>query len=770
MPDNPDPRQRTQKVPLLFNGISTQPPTARLPSHVADALNVNVNVYDGLTRRPGTWVQQHVAAGLLPAANNRLVGVVRDETERYLVVHNRTAGEGAVVRVLELSTNLWANVTVSADAQGYLDAASPDEFIFRTVADTTIIVNTDKALGFLPGPDYLVGRSHDRYEVMLTFTPADEAYHQTENDSIEAAGFYQYDVGGVTFPTAQFSTLTSATYTTPTGIWNDSANAPRGFLIHFREFDTGAQTGATYNAGTNTLTKTGAFAGWTFVAGRYLRVTGDGGSGTVVAGFRAIASKVSDDAVTLVDDTGFTGSPVDVTFDGIATRHDVSMDAVDAADMDGVALALTDALRAAGATDGLVSWTQTATEEGYFTITGPTRGAPATIYAPTAGSAFDLTQAGFPFDPASVSITAGAGSGSASLAPDERWTRVVAPGQSDALLDPETMPVKLVRDSVGSLPSTPAEFSIDLIDWNPRLSGSSVTNPLPDVWAEGYKIADFRYWKGRMWIYAGEWAVSTQAGDLFNFWIENVNVLVDSDPIRVELSSDKVTRIRHAVPIRDSTILFTEAGVQFEFSSGDALTPTSVKAKPITRYLALAVEPEVLDPNVFFMVKAGDAAHLLEYSYDEVSLPSTAEDVSSHTPNLIPLTVAVPDEYGNFDALPSEARRLCVSPEHGVVFVLRRDQIEGGEVFGTEVFVYRMHHFETKKVQSAWVRWEIEGVRGIHDIAVVGNTLYLLVHCGTDSPPDFFILGVSIPAEAEGVVAPDNLDTATTTEAPTTTA
>jgi hypothetical protein len=74
-----------------------------------------------------------------------------------------------------------------------------------------------------------------------------------------------------------------------------------------------AITGGTFTNATRTLTKTGAFASYTWASGDKLYVTGGTG---VVAGFYAIASKTSSDAIVLSADIG-GATPSDVTTSGI---------------------------------------------------------------------------------------------------------------------------------------------------------------------------------------------------------------------------------------------------------------------------------------------------------------------------------------------------------------------------------------------------------------------------------------------------------------------
>lgn len=75
-------------------------------------------------------------------------------------------------------------------------------------------------------------------------------------------------------------------------------------------------TGATFTFSTKTLTKTGAFTKYVHAAGRYIYITGGTG---VTVGWYEIASRVSDDAVTLVSAITAGGDPTNVTATGPVT-------------------------------------------------------------------------------------------------------------------------------------------------------------------------------------------------------------------------------------------------------------------------------------------------------------------------------------------------------------------------------------------------------------------------------------------------------------------
>jgi len=74
----------TQTIPALFNGVSQQPATLRLPSQGEAQINAYGTVVDGLRKRPA---MQHVAQVSSSAMSSGFIhSINRDTSERYIVV------------------------------------------------------------------------------------------------------------------------------------------------------------------------------------------------------------------------------------------------------------------------------------------------------------------------------------------------------------------------------------------------------------------------------------------------------------------------------------------------------------------------------------------------------------------------------------------------------------------------------------------------------------------------------------------------------------
>lgn len=96
-----------QRIPSLHNGISTQAPSSRFPSQVADAENALFSVVNGVSSRGGTRHLVTLDANgsngtALGSSQHRMHRIVRDGEERYAVVYGRTSNSLMGIDVVDL--------------------------------------------------------------------------------------------------------------------------------------------------------------------------------------------------------------------------------------------------------------------------------------------------------------------------------------------------------------------------------------------------------------------------------------------------------------------------------------------------------------------------------------------------------------------------------------------------------------------------------------------------------------------------------------------
>ncbi len=143
-----------QSIKTLYQGVSRQPDTVRLPGQVQESKNVLMSVVTGgFESRPGTRhiakltdATADIAAGLNSTYKPWFYSYARDATEKYLIaiVHNSAATATSLL-VYDFEGN---QKTVSfPDGTTYLQQTTPsDNFNAVTIADRTIITNNQKTV------------------------------------------------------------------------------------------------------------------------------------------------------------------------------------------------------------------------------------------------------------------------------------------------------------------------------------------------------------------------------------------------------------------------------------------------------------------------------------------------------------------------------------------------------------------------------------------------------------------------------------------------
>lgn len=328
--------------------------------------------------------------------------------------------------------------------------------------------------------------------------------------------------------------------------------------------------------------------------------------------------------------------------------------------------------------------------------------------------------------------------------------------------------------------------------------GSDVTNPVPKIISEGLYINDIGYHRGRLVLGGDEFLVFSGVDDLFNYYAEDANLVLDSDPFEVTLSANDVTIVDYIVPHRDTLLIMTKAGQQFQLSAGDILSPMTAAVTPSTRYETQSVRPVTMGDNLFFVGQHRKYSMVYQYIYDDSTVNYRANDVTKHIFDFIPTAtttmlaspnndtlVVIPRNdinesagsytsaaTGDWDASatwveagsPQPYDDATIASGHTVTFDGYADATDQdmSEAPSSDLFVYRQYLRGNEMVQSAWGRWTFGATTtadNIMDAIVIDNDMYILVRSdlqGTsEETTSFFIWKVTLTDER---VAEDNYD------------
>jgi len=239
------------------------------------------------------------------------------------------------------------------------------------------------------------------------------------------------------------------------------------------------------------------------------------------------------------------------------------------------------------------------------------------------------------------------------------------------------------------------------IGWNARLAGDDTLNPFPSF--VGGAITDIFFHKNRLGFLNDENVIFSEAGNYYNYFPLTVISGIDSNPIDVTVSNDKVSLLRHAVPFAESILFFSELQ-QFKLSSGSILSPATVSIDVTTQFETDArAKPVSVGRYIFFAFQRGRFSGVREYFVDNRKEVNDAVEVTSHVPQYIPGKIT------NLVSSSNEQILVCQS-----------------DTELQNLYVYKYYWQADDKIQSSWSVWKFGA--DILNCTFIGSTLQVLIH------------------------------------------
>ena len=299
------------------------------------------------------------------------------------------------------------------------------------------------------------------------------------------------------------------------------------------------------------------------------------------------------------------------------------------------------------------------------------------------------------------------------------WQECVSPGEKYKI-DDSTMPQVLVRLANGQFYFGPADGSTQsgtkIPAWGERTCGDSTSAPNPSF--IGYPIQDVFIYKGRLGILADEYIVLSRAKEFFSFYPETVTTVLDSDPIDIQASNNKVSILRYAIPYQDELIVFSDQ-IQFRFNAAETiLTPKSAVISVLTQYeIDIQCRPVPVAGTIIFCQTNGQWSQFREFSVKGAgsALVADASDLTSYVSSYI----------------PSDVYKLTTNDTGNTWFALSDKSGYQKRIYVYKYF-YRNQGQGTERAQSSWSYWEMSGVTKILQILCVEEVIYLLAEYGND--------------------------------------
>lgn len=271
--------------------------------------------------------------------------------------------------------------------------------------------------------------------------------------------------------------------------------------------------------------------------------------------------------------------------------------------------------------------------------------------------------------------------------------------------DKATMPVGLVREANGT-------FTLKELDWNERQAGDDQSNPFPSF--IGNTIDDIFLFRNRLGFLSGENIIFSEAGEYFNFFRTTVAALLDTAPIDVTASTNKVSKLHSAIPYNERLIIFSDQ-TQFVLDADPFLSPKTVTLSPSNEIDNItSVKPIVSGNSVYYAFSRTGYSGVGELGVSQEDADQMeVSNVTAHVPKYI---------KGNI-------RKIAATSNEDVICCITDDET------AATLYVYKYFNNEqNQKVQSAWFKYNFGTPNAnpalsdyITDISFIDTTLYILI-------------------------------------------
>ena len=274
------------------------------------------------------------------------------------------------------------------------------------------------------------------------------------------------------------------------------------------------------------------------------------------------------------------------------------------------------------------------------------------------------------------------------------YEETVATGLQNSL-DPSTMPLQIIKETNGT-------FSIKQAGWSSRVAGDDDSNPFPSF--VGSTLSDIFFHQNRLGVLSEESVIFTEAGKFLNWFRPTVLNLLDTDPIDVTVSTNRVSLLKHALPFSESLLIFSDQ-TQFILSSAEFLSPLDISLNVTTEFEAdLDTTPVGAGRYVFFASPGGAFSTIREFYLQTDTEVKDATDVTGHVPRYI----------------AGGVKQMIASSNYNMLCLITDDSDSS-----KTLWIYSYYWNGQNKVQSSWSQWKFDA--DILAITFVQDDIFMVV-------------------------------------------
>ena len=298
------------------------------------------------------------------------------------------------------------------------------------------------------------------------------------------------------------------------------------------------------------------------------------------------------------------------------------------------------------------------------------------------------------------------------------WNETIAPATSVGL-DNSTMPHALINNNNGT-------FTFKELDFDDRTCGDSDTNADPSF--VGKKINNLTFYKNRLGIMSGENLVLTENASFFNYFQTTTTQVLDTDPIDIAASGTQVNTLKNSVGFNESLLLFSDTAQYKLDSAGDTISPTTAILNEVSSFEHDdSVQPVSAGKFAYFAQARNNNTAIREYFADDDTLTNDGLDITVSVQSLIPTNafqIVSNTTEDTLVVLCSDTADTQTAPYTSSTAV--------APVNADTMFIYKYFFDRGEKVQTAWAKWEFNGVKILGAMSLE-SFLYVLAAEGTNT-------------------------------------
>ena len=202
-----------------------------------------------------------------------------------------------------------------------------------------------------------------------------------------------------------------------------------------------------------------------------------------------------------------------------------------------------------------------------------------------------------------------------------------------SVIDFRRMPIIIFKDT-----NDAGKWKVKHMPLQPRRAGTNISNPGLTGINRNEKIQSVAIWKNRLWLATDNTIAASRTGSYFNFWLDDVSNVVETDPIDIGASVGAYNKLSHIIPFQNILVVLSSGSVQFEVRGGSidvGISPFNAEFRPTSFYsTSKLTAPQKLGNNIFFMNASRMYMYLSGSSFNDEY--STSMEVSSHCRGYLP--------------------------------------------------------------------------------------------------------------------------------------